>query len=275
MQMKKILLLSFLFFNVVTFSQVRVSGTVTDVFNNVPLYKAMVSFNGAKGMVITNEKGFFTIVLKKGGVYDFEVSKNGYKSLYQQVELYESVEIEITLMSNAGTKEAELVVNNNIKAEKDKNYRQKDEFELEKKARQNQLEEERLAEKLRYETELAEAKRDKLAENQIAKAKPARRISSASSMGKFMNKDLLTLSGTVKNKKTGKPIPNAVISFAGMKKTYTTRTDGLFKIQIKKGEYDMLVKSRGHKSETAKFPVENNLNITILLSKKSSIFQRK
>lgn len=274
--MKQFLLLSFLFISITSYSQVRVSGTVTDIFNNVPLYKAMVSLNGAQGMVITNEKGFFTIVLKKGGVYDFEVSKNGYKSLYQQIELHENIDIEITLMSNAGTKEAKLVENKNLKAEKDKNYLKDDEFDFEKKARIKQLEEERLAEKIRYETELAEQNRiaNEKAKKQAEKPK-VRRINSASSMSKLINKSLLTLSGAVKDKKTGNPIPNAIISFEGKGKTYSTRTDGLFKIKIKKGEYTMTVKNKGYKTETAKFPVGSNLDITILLTKKGNFFKRE
>ena len=41
--------------------------------------------------------------MKESGVYDVEVSKNGYKSLVETLMLNESIELQIMLTSNAGT----------------------------------------------------------------------------------------------------------------------------------------------------------------------------
>lgn len=114
--MKKILfLLVFLNTTILGFSQIRLSGTVTDVFSKLPLAKAIVTVNGSDNTLITDEEGFFTVVLKESGVYDIEVSKNGYKSLAETLILNESIGLQINLTSNAGTADPTYVANPNPK----------------------------------------------------------------------------------------------------------------------------------------------------------------
>lgn len=110
--MKKILfLLVFISTTILGFSQIRLSGTVTDVFTKLPLIKAVVTVNGSDNTLITDEEGFFTVVLKESGVYDVEVSKNGYKSLVETLILNESIGLQIMLTSNAGTADPTYVAN--------------------------------------------------------------------------------------------------------------------------------------------------------------------
>lgn len=104
--MKKVFLLLILSsLSILAWSQIRLSGYVIDVFTKTPLSKAIVTVNGSDNTLITDAEGYFTVVLKESGVFDVEVSKNGYKSLVESFMLNESIELQIMLTSNAGTAE--------------------------------------------------------------------------------------------------------------------------------------------------------------------------
>ncbi len=277
--MKKTLLSIFLtIITLISFSQIRISGYVIDVFSKAPLEKAIVTLNGSDNTLITDKEGFFTVVLKQSGVYDFQVSKNGYKSLSESLMLNESLSLEIMLTSNAGTESP--AYSSKTVAKEEKKYLAKDEYTKTKKAREEKLAREKEEQaKLLAETKKAEENRlakllaeEKALEEKILttkdKEKSNKRISSTSTITNNTNKDLLTLSGTIRDKYTKAELRRAVISFDKMKKTYTTTANGLFKFKIPKGTYKMTVKMSGYKTETAEIPVSSNLDITILLTKK-------
>lgn len=416
--MKKILLPILLLIASVSFSQIRISGTVTDVANNVPLSKAIVTLNGSDNTLITGADGFFTVVLKESGIYEFSVSKNGYKSLAQELILNESIEIQIALTSNEGTAEAVYTATTATKQDKS-NYLQKDEYAKTKKAREDKLkaekeaaqekedqvkllaerkkqeadkiEKELLARKKALEEKKQKAKQEKLlaekkkqdadkaqrellarkkvlaeeqaaekllAQNQKLAAAEKRKaeleaenklklerektasIQKQAELDKItaqkLNEEKLTaeqlssnrkslnnlkannaevealakqnelaakaklekeafvakntqaktqtpetpaisinknqnftLSGSIRDKFTKETINNAVISFEGIKKTYTTTLNGLFKIEIPAGAYLMQVKTKGYHLETADIPVTMDLDFTILLTRDS------
>lgn len=255
--MKKILLLQLLLIiSIISSAQIRISGTVTNVFNKAPLHKAIVTLNGSDNTLITDENGFFTVVLKESGIYDLEVSKNGYKSLSEELMLNKSIDIQIMLTSNAGAKEPTFTSTTIAKPE-EKKYLKEDEFKIAKEKRQKQLEEEKIAEKRKQEEFLAKKKT----------IETNKRVNSTSSITNSSNKNSATLSGIIRDKYTKQAISKAIISFDGMKKVYTTTNNGEFKFKLEKGEYIMHVKSKGYKEEIATIPVQNNLDITVLLTK--------
>lgn len=437
--MKKILLPVLLFITCISYSQIRISGTVIDAIKKVPLSKAIVTLDGSDNTLITDSEGYFTVVLKESGIYEFSVSKNGYKSLAQELILNESIEIQIALTSNSGTEEPVYTTSSTKKNEA--KYLQKDEYSKSKKAKEEKLKAEKkaeedrkiqaleLAEKKRKETEkiqqelmarkkaledkkaneallasrerlaaeqkikaekdalkrkkdaeiklrlekernakvqkqaeLDKIKAEKLAKESLARKKSLedkkaneqllanrkklveteKRNADLEAQNKQKNeaaklkieqernvniqkqakidelaaqksaqkslalknaqaaklakeKELFalqnnlknqeteivkettskasfyTLSGSIRDKYTKETINNAVISFSGIKKTYSTTYDGLFKIEIPEGAYLMQVKAKGFNLETADIPVSMNLDFTILLSRDSLI----
>jgi iron complex outermembrane receptor protein len=201
--MKKFLLPILLFIASISYGQIRISGTVLEGTNKAPLSRAIITLNGSDNTLITDSEGYFTVVLKESGIYELSVSKNGYKTLAQELMLNESIEIQISLTSNEGT------------------------------------------------------------------AKPVYTTTTKKETIEVNQNVLNTLSGSIRDKFTKEPINKAIISFEGIKKTYTTTLSGLFKIEIPAGRYFMQVTAKGFNLETADIPDSSDLDFTILMTKDS------
>ena len=76
--MKKILIISFLFLSITSFSQIVISGTVQD--KNGPLEGAAVYLNNSMLGTTTNKNGKFELKVKDG-IYELVISYLGYKKI--------------------------------------------------------------------------------------------------------------------------------------------------------------------------------------------------
>ncbi|MGB1017739.1 MAG: TonB-dependent receptor [Chitinophagales bacterium] len=242
--MKKFLLSSILIFSsILLFSQIRLSGTVIDVFNKVPLSKAIVTVNGSDNTMITDEDGFFTVVLKESGVYDIEVSKNGYKSLLETLMLNESIALQVMLTSNAGTEDPGFTA----KAKKTE----------EKYIDRNKAKE---APYISAKTIKDKSSRNNSKTNTTAATPKVKKV---------VEKLAISLSGTVRDKITKTPLADVSVFIKELKRKFTTGVDGTFYLEIyKKDSYTVQIKANGYQTESDIIPVFEDLVLDVFMSKK-------
>ena len=112
--MKKILSIILLFSFVITYSQVRFEGKISDAYGNMIMGANVIAVEKESkildGFGISSDTGYFRVSLKKGTDYEIKVSFIGFKEVIFDLNLTENFEKNIILEEQAeALDEVELV----------------------------------------------------------------------------------------------------------------------------------------------------------------------
>ena len=103
--MKKILSIILLFSFLITYSQVRFEGKISDAFGNNIMGANVIAIEKESkildGFGISSDTGYFRVSLKKGKEYEIKVSFIGFKEIVFDLNLTENFEKNIILEEQA------------------------------------------------------------------------------------------------------------------------------------------------------------------------------